>query len=150
MISVTCKNAVRYVCEKLRIQSTDKFHVLPHLAFPSIQVENYEFPYRKNEFVLGHFGNLMERRNPHVLLKGIEKAAQQYPDIRFLQYGHVDENILKAYRESNLGKIMTIRNIENLSPGTSAYLQRKVNINIIIDTDLGLDYSPFLLSKVST
>ena len=40
-----------------------------------------------------------------------------------------------------------MRHIGNLSRRDAADLQEQVDVNVIVDTDLGLSYSPFILSK---
>src|SRR5262249_15173464 len=70
-----------------------------------------------------------------------------HPNIRFLQYGNVDKEIFEACRRAEGFSNLDIRHVENLSPRDAADLQRQVDVNVVVDTDLGLPYSPFILSK---
>jgi glycosyltransferase involved in cell wall biosynthesis len=75
-------------------------------------------------------------------------AMERHPEIRFLQYGYVDEGILRFCQSSPAFRRLDIRHTGNLSPRDAADLQEQVDVNVIVDTDLGLPYSPFILSKL--
>jgi hypothetical protein len=89
----------------------------------------------------------MTRRRPDLLLAGAMLAMGRHPEIRFLQYGNVDREILDQCKKSPAFSQLDIRHVDNLSPRDAADLQEQVDVNVIVDTDLGLPYSPFILSK---
>jgi hypothetical protein len=59
----------------------------------------------------------------------------------------VDDEILNLCKSSPAFQRLDMRHIGNLSPRDAAALQEQVDVNVIVDTDLGLTYSPFILSK---
>jgi hypothetical protein len=59
----------------------------------------------------------------------------------------VDEEILHLCRSSAAFQRLDICQISNLNPRDAADLQTQVDVNVIVDTDLGLSHSPFILSK---
>jgi glycosyltransferase involved in cell wall biosynthesis len=102
---------------------------------------------KPGEFVIAHIGALMARRRPDLLLKGALLAIEKHPEIRFLQFGHVDTEVFELCKSSPAFQRLDLRHIDNLSPRDAADLQGQVDVNVIVDTDLGLPYSPFILSK---
>ena len=74
-------------------------------------------------------------------------AMEKHAEIRFLQYGNVDREILDRCKSSPVFNRLDVRHVDNLSPRDAADLQEQVDVNVIVDTDLGLSYSPFILSK---
>ena len=147
LITVTCPNAIRYIEEKSGISFRDKAMVLPHLAMPQLRPGNFKLERKTGEFIIAHIGTLFMRRRADLLLKGALLAMERHPAIRFLQYGHVDQATLDFAKTSPAFRQLDIRHVENLSPRDAADLQAQVDVNIIVDTDLGLPYSPFILSK---
>jgi glycosyltransferase involved in cell wall biosynthesis len=147
MVTVTCPNAIRYIEDKTDIAFGDKAEVVTHLALPKLKPGNFKLDRKPGEFVVAYIGNMMTRRRPDLLLKGALLAMERHPDIRFLQYGHVDEEIIKFCKSSPAFNRLDMRRIENLSPRDAADLQEQVDVNVVVDTDLGLPYSPFILSK---
>jgi glycosyltransferase involved in cell wall biosynthesis len=147
LVTVTCPNAIRYIEEKSGIPFRDKAMVVTHLAMPQIQPGNFKLERKPGEFVIAHIGTLFMRRRPDLLLNGAILAMEKHPEIRFLQYGHVDQGTLDLARSSPAFSRLEIRHIDNLSPRDAADLQAQVDVNVIVDTDLGLHYSPFSLSK---
>lgn len=147
LISVTCPNAIRYISEAIGADVLNKSIVLPHLAMPMLQPGTFRLDRYPDEFVIAHIGALMTRRRPDLLLRGALMAIDRHPQIRFLQYGHVDYQVLRHCEAGVQSGRLDVRHIANLSPRDAADLQSQVDANIIVDTDLGLSYSPFLLSK---
>ena len=147
LVTATCSNAIRYIEEKSGFDFGHKAHVLSHLALPELGPGGFTFDREPNEFVVAHIGNLMQRRRPDLLLQGAMLAMERHPAIRFLQYGHVDDEVLALCRSSSAFRKLDIRKVDNLSPRDAADLQRQVDVNVVVDTDLGLSYSPFILSK---
>jgi len=147
LITVTCPNAIRYIEEKSEVPFRHKAEVLTHLALPKLARGNFKLDRKPGEFVVAHIGTMMMRRRPDLLLKGALLAMGRHPEIRFLQYGYVDEQILRLCQSSPVFHRLDIRKVDNLSPRDAADLQEQVDVNVIVDTDLGLSYSPFILSK---
>jgi glycosyltransferase involved in cell wall biosynthesis len=147
LVTVTCPNATRYIEEKSGLSFRDKAMVVTHLALPKLKAGHFKLDRRPGEFVVAHIGNLMTRRRPDLLLAGAMLAMEQHPEIRFLQYGNVDREILAQCQRSPAFRRLDIRHVDNLSPRDAADLQEQVDTNVIVDTDLGLAYSPFILSK---
>ncbi len=147
LVTATCPNAIRYIIEKSGLDFRDKAHSLTHLALPKLLPGGFRLERTPEEFVVAHIGNLMNRRRPDLLLGGVLLAMEKYPAIRFLQYGHVDDEVLEFSRSSPAFRKLDIRKIGNLSPRDASDLQRQVDVNVVVDTDLGLPYSPFILSK---
>ncbi len=147
LVTVTCPNATRYIEEKTGVGFREKAMVLTHLAMPQLRPGKFQLERREGEFVIAHIGALMSRRRPDLLLGGALLAMEKHPAIRFLQYGHVDEATMKFAAGSTAFSRLDLRHIENLSPQDAADLQSQVDVNVIVDTDLGLPYSPFILSK---
>ena len=147
LITVTCPNATRYIEEKSNFRFRQKAEVVTHLALPKLKPGNFKLDRKPDEFVIAYIGTMMVRRRPDLLLQGALLAMERHPEIRFLQYGHVDEEILRLCRSSPAFKRLDIRHIGNLSPRDAADLQEQVDVNVVVDTDLGLPYSPFILSK---
>jgi glycosyltransferase involved in cell wall biosynthesis len=147
LVTVTCRNAIRYIEEKSGVRFREKAEVVTHLALPKLKSGAFRLERTAEEFVVAHIGNLMNRRRPDLLLKGALIAMEQHPEIRFLQYGNVDPEILAMCHDSSAFQRLDIRHIDNLSPRDAADLQAQVDVNVIVDTDLGLPYSPFILSK---
>jgi glycosyltransferase involved in cell wall biosynthesis len=146
-VTVTCPNATRYIEEKSGLCFRNKSDIVTHLALPGLNPGSFKLDRRPGEFVIAHIGTMMMRRRPDLLLKGALLAMERHPEIRFLQYGHVDDGILDLCRSSAAFQQLDIRHIGNLSPRDASDLQRQVDVNVIVDTDLGLPYSPFILSK---
>lgn len=149
LITVTCRNAIRYIEEKSRYKFSDKAWVLTHLAIPKLKSGNFKFKKNPEEYVVAYIGNLMNRRRPELILNGVLLAMEKHPQIKFLQLGNVDPEILEMCRENHFFSKLDIRHINNLNPRDASDLQRQVDVNVIVDTDLGLPYSPFILSKFS-
>jgi glycosyltransferase involved in cell wall biosynthesis len=147
LVTVTCPNATRYIEEKSGYSFRHKAEVVTHLALPKLKPGGFKLDRKPDEFVIAYIGTMMLRRRPDLLLKGALLAMECHPEIRFLQYGHVDEEILRLCRSSPAFQRLDIRHIGNLSPRDAADLQEQVDVNVIVDTDLGLSYSPFILSK---
>jgi glycosyltransferase involved in cell wall biosynthesis len=147
LITVTCPNAIRYIEEKSGLSFRHKAEVVTHLALPKLKPGSFKLDRKHDEFVIAHIGTMMVRRRPDLLLKGALLAMERHPEIRLLQYGHVDAEILRLCRSSPAFQRLDIRHIGNLSPRDAADLQEQVDVNVIADTDLGLPYSPFILSK---
>ena len=147
LVTVTCLNATRYIEEKAGFSFRHKAEVVTHLALPKLKPGGFKLDRKPGEFVIAYIGTMMVRRRPDLLLKGALLAMERHPEIRFLQYGHVDEEILRLCRSSPAFQRLDIRHIGNLSPRDAADLQEQVDVNVIVDTDLGLPYSPFILSK---
>jgi len=147
LITVTCPNAICYIEEKAGFSFRQKAEVVTHLALPKLKPGGFKLDRKPDEFVIAYVGTMMVRRRPDLLLKGALLAMERHPEIRFLQYGHVDEEILRLCRSSPAFQRLDIRHIGNLSPRDAADLQSQVDVNVIVDTDLGLGYSPFILSK---
>lgn len=147
LVTVTCPNAVRYIEEKSGMAFRHKAEVVSHLALPKIKPGNFKLDRRPGEFIIAYIGTMMVRRRPDLLLKGALLAMERHPEIRFLQYGHVDEEILSLCKSSPAFKRLDMRHTGNLSPRDAADLQEQVDVNVIVDTDLNLPYSPFILSK---
>ncbi len=147
LVTVTCPNAIRYIEEKSGCSFRGKAMVLTHLALPKLEKGSFSIERTPDEFIVAHIGNLMTRRRPDLLLRGAILAMEKNPSIRFLQYGNVDPEILEMCRRSKAFHRLDIRHVDNLSPREAADLQEQVDVNIIVDTDLGLPYSPYILSK---
>jgi glycosyltransferase involved in cell wall biosynthesis len=147
LVTVTCPNAIRYIEEKSEISFRHKAEVVTHLALPKLKSGNFKLERKPDEFVVAYIGTMMTRRRPDLLLRGALLAMERHPEIRFLQFGHVDPEILELCRSSPAFQRLDIRHIGNLSPRDAADLQAQVDVNLIVDTDLGLSYSPFILSK---
>jgi glycosyltransferase involved in cell wall biosynthesis len=147
LVTVTCPNAIRYIEEKSGVGFREKAMVVTHLAVPQIRAGGFRLERSADEFVIAHIGTLMMRRRPDLLLGGAMLAMEKHPAIRFLQYGHVDEHTLRVAASSSAFGRLDIRHIDNLSPRDAGDLQQQVDVNVIVDTDLGLPYSPFILSK---
>jgi glycosyltransferase involved in cell wall biosynthesis len=147
LVTVTCPNAIRYIEEKSGLSFRNKAEVVTHLALPKLKPGSFKLDRKPGEFVVAHIGTLMMRRRPDLLLKGIILAMERHPEIRFLQYGYVDKEILSVFHSSPAFGQLDLRHVGNLSPRDAADLQDQVDVNVIVDTDLGLPYSPFMLSK---
>lgn len=147
LITVTCPNAIRYIEEKSGFDFRHKSEVVSHLALPKLRSGTFRLDRMPNEFIIAYIGTMMVRRRPDLLLRGALLAMERHPEIRFLQYGHVDDEILQLCRSSPAFHRLDMRHIGNLSPRDAADLQEQVDVNVIVDTDLGLPYSPFILSK---
>lgn len=146
LVTVTCPNCVRYMEAQLGVSFEAKSHVTTHLAIPKLITGTFKFERQGGDFWLAHIGNLMEQRNPRTLLEGMARAAGRIPELRFLQYGNIDAGISLSGLPG-LQSRMVLRNISNLSPRDASDLQRQVDVNVISDTDFGIDYSPLILSK---
>jgi glycosyltransferase involved in cell wall biosynthesis len=147
LVTVTCPNAIRYIEEKAGCSFRRKAEVVTHLALPKLKPGSFKLDRKPGEFVIAYIGTMMVRRRPDLLLKGALLAMERHPEIRFLQYGYVDEDILRLCRSSPAFQRLDIRHVGNLSPRDAADVQEQVDVNVIVDTDLGLPYSPFILSK---
>lgn len=148
LLTVTCPNAARYVADKLNATPAerDRLLVVTHLARPLLRPGGFRLPREPGTFVFAHLGNLMARRRPDVLIHGIIRAAARRPGIRLLQYGHVDDAVMRLVPPQHRN-LISLQRVDNLSPRDSADLQQQTDANVIVDTDLGLPYSPFILSK---
>ena len=147
LVTVTCPNAIRYIEEKSGIVFRHKAQVHPHLALPKLKPGNFRLERKPDEFVVAHIGALMVRRRPDLLLKGALLAMERHPQIRFLQYGHVDEGVLRLSQSSPAFDRLEIRHVESLSPRDATDLRNYVDVNVCVDTDYGLPYSPMILLK---
>jgi len=147
LVTTTCANATRYIEEKSGISFNNKVEVVSHLALPKLKSGGFRLDRKAGEFVIAHIGAMMSRRRPDLILPGVMLAMEKHPEIRFLQYGHVDEEVLKLCKGSSAFQRLDIRHVGNLSPRDAADLQQQVDVNVVVDTDLGLPYSPFILSK---
>jgi glycosyltransferase involved in cell wall biosynthesis len=147
LVTVTCPNAIRYIEEKTGMTFQQKALVVTHLALPQLRPGNFKLDRSPDEFIVAHIGNLMTLRRPDLLLRGVLMAMERHPQIRFLQYGNVDPEILSLCRSTAAFQRLDIRHIANLSPRDATDLRRQVDVNVTIDTDLGLPYSPFILLK---
>jgi glycosyltransferase involved in cell wall biosynthesis len=147
LVTVTCPNVIRYIEEKTGVAFRSKTEVVTHLALPKLKPGGFKLDRKPGEFVVAYIGAMMTRRRPDLLLKGALLAMERHPDIRFLQYGYVDAEILELCRSSPAFSRLDMRHIGNLSPRDAADLQEQVDVNVIVDTDLRLPYSPFILSK---
>ena len=147
LITVLCPNAIRYGEERLGVSFRRKAHVLSLLALPKLKPGTFKLERKPEEFVIAHIGAMMLKRRPDLLLKGALLALERHPEIRFLQYGHVDEEILRLCKSSPAFHRLDIRHVGYLSPRDAADLQEQVDVNVIVETDLGLPYSPWLHSK---
>jgi glycosyltransferase involved in cell wall biosynthesis len=146
-VTVTCPNVIRYMEEKTGVAFREKTDVVTHLALPKLKPGGFKLDRKPGEFVVAYIGALMTRRRPDLLLKGALLAMERHPQIRFLQYGYVDAEILELCRSSPAFGRLDMRHIGNLNPRDAADLQEQVDVNVIVDTDLRLPYSPFILSK---
>jgi glycosyltransferase involved in cell wall biosynthesis len=147
LVTVTCPNAVRYIEEKSGSAFQHKAEVLTHLALPKLKPGNFRLERKVGEFVVAHIGTLMMRRRPDLLLPGALLAMERHAEIRFLQYGHVDAGLLELNKSSPAFGRLDIKHIENLSPRDATDLRQQVDVNVSVDTDLGLNYSPTILLK---
>ena len=147
IVTVTCPNAVRYLQTSLSLSLGPKAQVLTHLALPTLKPGTFRFDREPGEFWLAHIGNLMADRNPAVLLKGISMAARRIPALRFLQYGHIDAQVLTTVEHEGLDRVLVMRHIDNLNPRDATDLRCQVDVNVVADLDCGMDYSPFMPSK---
>jgi glycosyltransferase involved in cell wall biosynthesis len=147
LVTITCPNAIRYIEQRSGLRFREKAEVVTHLALPKLKPGTFRIERKPDDFVVAHIGTLMMRRRPDLLLPGALMAMERHPQIRFLQYGHVDAGVLKLSNSSPAFDRLEIKHVENLSPRDAADLQAQVDVNMIVDTDLGLSYSPFILSK---
>jgi glycosyltransferase involved in cell wall biosynthesis len=147
LITVTCPNAIRYIEEKSGMAFRHKAEVLTHLALPKLKPGKFKLERKPGEFVIAHIGTMTERQPFDLLLKGALLAMERHPEIRFLQYGYVDEAILRLCRTNPAFQRLDIRHIENLSPRDATNIREQVDVNILVDTDEKLSYCPMILSK---
>jgi hypothetical protein len=118
--------------------------VLTHLGLPKLARGHAILERKPNEFWLAHFGALMTHRNPEVLLAGLTRAAHRIPSLRFLQLGHIDPEVV---RKMHCNSIVRMQDDRNLNPRTASDLRELVDANVIVDADIGTNYSPFIASK---
>jgi glycosyltransferase involved in cell wall biosynthesis len=144
LITVTCQNAARFMKERLRIRFTDRTLVLTHLGLPKLARGGAILERKKNEFWLAHFGALMTHRNPEVLLAGLSRAAKRIPHLRFLQLGYIDSDVV---HRPGCDSIIRLQDDRNLNPRDASDLREQVDVNVIVDADIGTEYSPFIASK---
>ena len=69
--------------------------MVSHLALPKLKPGGFKLERQRDEFVIAHIGTMMVRRRPDLLLTGALLAMERHPEIRFLQFGDVDAEILK-------------------------------------------------------
>lgn len=148
LLTVTCANAGRYMEEQLGVPLREKTHVLTHLALPKLAPGGGRFKRNPGEFWLAHFGNLMSQRNADVVLEGFLRAARKLPQLRFLQLGNVDPEVMHSekLRGENLAALKLVHD-GNLNPRAASDLREQVDVNVVVDADLGNNYSPFIASK---
>lgn len=144
LITVTCANAIRFMEERLGMNFRDRVQIVTHLAVPKLIRGDTVLQRESGEFWLAHFGALMRHRNPDELLAGLERAAQRIPTLKFLQLGHIDTGVSTQHR---FGTTLRLENDKNLSPRAASDLREQVDVNVIVDADIGSDYSPFIASK---
>ncbi len=147
LVTVTCPNAIRYIEEKTGFGFRQKAMVLTHLALPKLQRGPFRLDRSQDEFIVAHIGNLMAERRADLLLQGAILAMEKHPSIRFLQYGTIAPEILQLCRKSRAFQQLDIRHVDNLSPRDATDLREQVDVNVIVDMDLRLPYSPFIPSK---
>ena len=147
LLTFTCPNALRYAEEKTGLSLRAKACVLTHLAVPPLAAGDCRLERCDGEFVLAHFGNLMQRRRPEVIFAGVMRAAERIPRLRFVQYGHVDDSAMGVLEGGGSRRVVDVHRVANLSPRDSSDLRRQVDANMIVDADLGMPYSPFIPSK---
>ncbi len=147
LVTVTCPNALRYIVGKTGTALKGKSHVVTHLGLPLLARGTFKLERRPGEFWLAHVGNLMSQRNPEILIDGVCRAAQDIPELRFLQYGCLCPEAVRSAPAQMLGSRLILRHIGNLSPRDAYDVQRQVDVNVVVDTDFGLNYSPMILSK---
>ena len=147
LVTGVCANTCRYIEEKTGLSFREKSYALTHLAQPKLKSGSFTFARKDREFWLAHIGNLMAQRNPSVLIEGVRRAAKRLPALRFLQYGNIDREAIEAVPKSEFDRLFTMKQIDNLSPRDGGDLQRQVDVNVMVDSDYGVDYSGIILSK---
>jgi glycosyltransferase involved in cell wall biosynthesis len=149
LVTVTCSNAIRYMEEKNGYSFRSKAMVVTHLAMPQLKRGSFTLQRSRDEFVVAHVGALLAARRPDLLLQGAILAMEKHPAIRFLQYGGVEPRVLEMCRKSKAFRRLDIRCASADSPRDATDLREQVDVNVIVDVDLGLPYSPFIPSKFS-
>jgi hypothetical protein len=144
LITATCRNAIRYMEQRLSMKFEDRALVLTHLGLPKLMRGGTKLDRTANEFWLAHFGALMTHRNPEVLLSGMSRAAERVPGLRFLQLGHIDS---KVTRPRGCDTFIRLKDDQNLNPRDASDMREQVDVNVIVDADIGVEYSPFVASK---
>ena len=147
LVTGVCANTCRYIGEKTGQPFREKSYALTHLALPKLKRGNFTFASKDGEFWLAHVGNLMAQRNPSVLIEGVRRATKRVPALRFLQYGNIDREAVQAVPKSEFDRLFTMKQIDNLSPRDGGDLQTQVDVNVMADSDYGVDYSGIILSK---
>jgi hypothetical protein len=144
LITVTCRNATRFMEERLGMSLADRTFVVTHLGLPKLARGRTTLERKENEFWLAHFGALMTHRNPEILLGGLSRTFKTIPQLRFLQLGHIDREVI---RHTRCDSIIRLQNDRNLNPRDASDMREQVDVNVIVDADIGTEYSPFIASK---
>lgn len=130
--------------QRLGMEFAERTLVLTHLGLPKLARGGATVERERNEFWLAHFGALMTYRNPEVLLAGLSRAAKRIPHLRFLQLGHIDPEVA---RHPGCDSFIRLQDDRNLSPRDASDMREQVDVNVIVDADIGTEYSPFIASK---
>lgn len=132
LITVTCRNAVRYFDELTHGQYSGKFCVVNHIGSPRLSTCGYQIRRDGKEKIVVHVGTMFAARGAAKIVA----AARRVPGVRFMQYGPIDDQFK--------GQI-ECRRIE--SPRMATDAMANADAMIIADLDSGFGYSPYLPSK---
>ena len=142
-VTVTCRNAIGYFSETYRGVSADRFHVCQHIGSPPLKSAGFQADKEPGSFNIVHTGGLAYDRYPGPLVREFSQAAEKWPQLRLTLYGRIENLNTDSARHPWL-RLMK----DSLAdPRVATDLIRQSDMNLVVDTETILPYSPFLASK---
>lgn len=146
IVSVTCRNAIRYFNEFCGGGMQDKFHLNYHVGVPRLSPGDFQYEKRdKDTFEVVHVGSLLKERYPGRVIEEFRKAVDVNPKIRLTLFGSID-GLPQDVVEANAAWLRVI-NDRKISPRDATDLQSQCDMSMVVDAETVLSYCPFLASK---
>jgi hypothetical protein len=146
LVTVACRNALRWFSEKVCSDLAAKVHVVYPIGFPHLTDVAAAYTAASAECRFTHVGYWSERRYMRRVLEEFTAAASEVPGIFLHHLGATDvpgRSLLKAAAHS----ILAPGSDSIASPLAASRLLAESDVNMVIDQNDGLGYSPYLASK---
>lgn len=145
MVTVTCRNVIRYFSDLTGEDIESKFYVTNHIGSPRLKTGGFVYNIEPDCFNFVHIGNLMKERYPELILREFSAAAKEWPELRLTLFGKFD-GISEEMLSVDYPWLRIIH--EKLqSPRDATDLLYQSDVNLVIDAETVLPYCPFLPSK---
>ena len=151
LVTVTCRNAVRWFAESLGEHIKAKMHVVYHVGFPHLRSTQSIFSSDRGSqandvLKFTHVGFWSERRSMGRVLEEFAEAAALLPKVELRQFGPTDlvgRELLNRLSTNFLSVCAQGAS----SPFVSSELLVASDVNVVIDQNDSIGYCPYLASK---